>query len=171
MNVGAEYRQESLELNPTSRSRRAISPARALRRFRSAATSRSGKCSAKCRCRSSRTAFIEELTFGAGYRKSWYKRQQRPQVRHGHVQDLGRVRADPRHPLPRFVQPRRSRSEHPGAVRAAVRRSRRQQRSVRQAVITANELRLYRAGPGRRSVSRRRTRPASTTACSAATRT
>ena len=39
---------------------------------------------------------------------------------------IGRLlRADPGHPLPRRLQPRRPRAEHPGAVRAAARRARR----------------------------------------------
>ena len=42
-----------------------------------------------------------------------------------------RLRADPRHPLPRHLQPRGPGAEHPGAVRAAAGRPRRQHRSLR----------------------------------------
>ena len=75
VNVGIEYRRESLELNPDDvvPDGRAISPARARRLFRSAATSASGKFSARPRSRSSRTAGIEEFTVNVGYRQSWYE--------------------------------------------------------------------------------------------------
>ncbi len=98
-------------------------------------------------------------------------RRARPQVQHEYVQDLRRTRADPRHPLPRCVQPGGPRSEHPGAVRSADRRSRRRYRSVRRSHDHGDRLWLYRAGLGGRCRARRSTRPPSTTASSAATRT
>ena len=82
-----------------------------------------------------------------------------------------RVRADPRCPVPRFVQPGGSCAEHPGAVRSAVRRSRRRERSVRQVTSSGRPTSAVSHRACRSDRSPSRTRPASITACSAATRT
>ena len=86
-------------------------------------------------------SFIDELTLSAGYRKSWYKLSNGRKYDTDTYKLVARVRSDPRHPLPRFVQPRGSCSEHPGAVRSAVRRSRRQ-RTIRapSVAITAADF-------------------------------
>ena len=155
INAGVEYRRESLELNPdTVVPDAATSPARALRRFRSTATSASGKSSAKRRSRSSRTRGSRSSPLNLGYRKSWYDLSN---DRDGYDTDTYKisagVRSDPRHPFPWLVQPRCSRSEHPGAVRSAVRRPGRKQRSVRRRRRHGNRLRLSCTGPGRRPVA------------------
>ena len=57
-------------------------------------------------------------------------RHRRPQRQHRHLQDRPRSLDRPRHPLPRRLQPRGPRAEHPGAVRAAARGPERQRRSL-----------------------------------------
>ena len=116
--------------------------------------------------------FIHELTLEAGYRYSWYEPEQRPQLSHRHLQDVGSIRSDPGCPVPRGLQPGGSRAEHPGAVRSAVRRSGRQRPILAPALPSPQPTSGCLAqGLCRRSDARRRTRPASITACSAATRT
>ncbi len=61
---------------------------------------------AKRKSRSSRTIFIEDLTLDAGLPQVLSTAEQRPQVRHRHLQGFGAEFApDPRCPLPAALQP------------------------------------------------------------------
>ena len=175
-NFGVEYRKESLELQhrrSPSRTGRSRRPGRADAR-RSTAASTSARCSAKSACRSSSDSFFYELslerrlsllvtTVGSGR-----------EHQHRHLQDRPSSSRRSGTSASAPLQPRGPRAEHPGAVRAAV-ASLSTARPIRAPAtpITAVGIRLLmRAGPYGRPVGHRRpTRPASITACSAATRT
>ena len=62
---------------------------RALRRFRSTATSTSYEFFGEIQIPIVQHSFIDDLSIGAGYRKSWYKLSNGRKLRHGHLQVVG----------------------------------------------------------------------------------
>ena len=150
INVGAEYRKESLNLNPDQEFQTGDLTGQGAPTLPVSGNFRVLEVFGEVQVPLVRHSFIEDFTINAGYRYSAYKLSNGRTYNTRHLQDRCRIRADPRHPLPRVVQPGGSRSEHPGAVRAAVRRPRRHRRSLRPR-DHGDRLWLYRAGPGGRS--------------------
>ena len=94
--------------------------------------------------------FIEDLSFGAGYRKSWYGTTRGTEIFDRHLQALGRVRPGFGHSLPRFLQPGGASAQHPGIVHHPARRSRRVERSLRGQGDLGDRLWLHRPAEARR---------------------
>ena len=172
-NVGAEYRKERLDITVDVTSRPATSPARAAPTPPVNGEFDVHELFAELQIPIVSHSFIEEFThhrLATAIRTT----RLRQHLQHRHLQGLGGVCADPRRPLPRQLQPRRPRSERRRAVRAAERRPRRHATIPAPAGSAAATLAQC-ANSGVTAAQYgdipKPTRPTSTTACSAATRT
>ena len=104
INVGAEYRKESLDLNPDQEFQTGDLAGQGAPTLPVSGNFRVLEAFGEVqipiiRHRSSRSFRSSRLP------QVMVQAEQRPCVRYGHVQDRRRIRPDPRHPFPRFVQP------------------------------------------------------------------
>ena len=146
INAGVEYRRESLELNPDTSFQTGDLTGQGAPTLPVSGNFKVWEVFGEVQMPIVQNSFIDELTLSAGYRKSWYTTSNDRKYDTDTYKLALEFAPIQRHPLPWFVQPRGSRSEHPGAVRAAVRRSRWHQRSVRQG-HHGSRFRLSCAGP------------------------
>ena len=169
INAGVEYRRELLELNPDTSFQTGDLTGQGAPTLPVTGNFKVWEVFGEVQIPIVQNSFIDELTLSAGYRKSWYTTSNdrkydtdtyKLALEFAPIQDIrfrGSYNRAVRAPniqelfAPQFVGLDGS------------------QRSMRQG-HHGDRLRLSCAGPARRSVARRRTRPASTTACSAATR-
>ena len=131
INIGAEYRKESLELNPDQEFQTGDLTGQGAPTLPVSGDFRVLEAFGEAQIPLIRHSFIEDFTLNAGYRYSAYK------ISSGRTYNtttykIGAEFAPIRDIRFRgILQPGIPRTEHPGAVRAAVRRPRRDQGSMR----------------------------------------